>query len=174
MSNLLRTRNFSTKKKTACFEGCDWLLGVFLFGTEIGGYQLKNHPVLRKWHCFFLLLSFPEVVRPPDICTDELSVKSIVNNNDERCWTAPTPAPPPTITTSKDCSEESSDVAPMKQRKFSFKHGKVSTSENEGCRWLPWFGCCWSWCGWFWWSSDKSMTRFRSQRGGVNKEGKIF
>ena len=85
---------------------------------------------------FFLLLSFPEVVRPPDICTDELSVKSIVNNNDERCWTATTPAPPPTITTSKDCSEESSDVAPMKQRKFSFKHGKVSTKKMkdvDGC-----------------------------------------
>ena len=110
----------------------------------------------------FLLLPFPEVVRPPDICTDELSVKSIVNNNDERCWTAPTPAPPPTITTSKDCSEESSDVAPMKQRKFSFKHGKVSTKKMkdvDDCHGLDDA------------DSDKSMTRFRSQRGEVNKEG---
>ena len=50
--------NFSTKKKTAnqpttaavpenpvSKKGRDWLLSDFLFGTEIGGGQLKNHPV---------------------------------------------------------------------------------------------------------------------------------
>ena len=50
--------NFSTKKKTANQpitaavlvnlvnkKGCDWLIGGFLFGTEIGEGHLKNHPV---------------------------------------------------------------------------------------------------------------------------------
>ena len=54
----LAPHNFSTKKKTAnqpttaavpenpvTKKGRDWLLSDFLFGTEIGGGQLKNHPV---------------------------------------------------------------------------------------------------------------------------------
>ena len=42
--------SFSTKKKIVSGnhvtkKGPDWLLGNFLFGTEIGQGQLKNHPV---------------------------------------------------------------------------------------------------------------------------------
>ena len=63
--------NFSTKKKTANQpitaavpvnlankKGCDWLIGSFLFGTEIGWEQLKNHPVnliSRRLQCFTLV-----------------------------------------------------------------------------------------------------------------------
>ena len=74
------------------------------------------------------LLILPQVVRPPDICTDELSGKSRVN--EETPWPSTTPPPPTTSTTSN--AEESTVVAPMKQRKFSFKHGKVSTIDKDG------------------------------------------
>ena len=56
---LLVPPNFSTKKKTAnqpiraavpvnpvTKKGCDWLLGSFLFGTEIGEYQWKKSPCI--------------------------------------------------------------------------------------------------------------------------------
>ena len=64
-----------------------------------------------------------QVVRPADICTDELSGKSQVDNDEERVW--------PTTATTKACAEESTAVAPMKQRKFSFKHGKVSAADES-------------------------------------------
>ena len=64
-----------------------------------------------------------QVVRPPNICTDELSGKSQVDNDEERVWQ--------TTATTKACAEESTAVAPMKQRKFSFKHGKVSTKKMK-------------------------------------------
>ena len=72
-----------------------------------------------------------QVVRPPNICTDELSGKSQVDNDEERAWSTTTTTTSAAATT-KACAEESTAAAPMKQRKFSFKHGKVSaTDENE-------------------------------------------
>ena len=78
----------------------------------------------------------PQVIRPADICTDDLSGKSQVDNNNERAWPATTTTAPAatttTTTTTKACAEESTGVvAPMKQRKFSFKHGKVSTTDED-------------------------------------------
>ena len=74
-----------------------------------------------------------QVVRPPNICTDELSGKSQVDNDEERVWsTTTTTTTTSAAITTKACAEESTAAAPMKQRKFSFKHGKVSpTDENE-------------------------------------------
>ena len=85
--------------------------------------------------CFFFIL--PQVVRPADICTDELSGKSRVDINEETAWPSTTSPPTTTIITATTTStptskaEESTGVAPMKQRKFSFKHGKVSTTNKD-------------------------------------------
>ena len=74
-----------------------------------------------------------QVVRPAEIYTDELSGKLQVDNDEERVWTTTTTttALTPTPIATKACAEESTAVAPMKQRKFSFKHGKVSESEDD-------------------------------------------
>jgi hypothetical protein len=72
--------NFSTKKKTAnqpitAFlisniywnDSCDWLIGNFLFGTEIGCEQLKKTTLYIN----DIILSLPYIIHQACQCNDQ-------------------------------------------------------------------------------------------------------